>query len=640
MTIRIAALRVLPKLGWMNVLRVLKHRVFLKLGVYRCYSPAEWVVDPEPEFFSSVIEVQKLTLPPRKAWQKSAVYFSWFQQEIDEPPDWFVNPFNGSRLAEVDRHWSEISEAGLPIGDIKTLWEASRFEWVISFAQQAKLGDEAALQRLNEWLADWSEKNPAWNGPNWLCGQETAIRVMHLATAALILDEAIPLTEPLKHLLRLHLERISQTLGYALAQDNNHGTSEAAALFIGGHWLLQQGDASDEKQGAKWAAIGRHWLEERAQRLMFSDGGFSQYSINYHRLMMETYSLCELWRRKAALPTFSADLHQRLVSATYWLYAMVLPESGAAPNIGANDGANLLPLTDADYTDHRPAVQLAMVLFCDRIAYEATSFHRQQLDWLGLSLPMERAKPSEPVDHESSGFAVLRNEHVRVLLRYPRFRFRPSQSDALHVDFWWGANNVLRDAGSYSYNPSERWHRYFSGVAAHNTIQFDDRDQMPRISRFLFADWLQTDYHESITQENGVLCCAAGYTDRYGASHRRRICLEQTRMTVEDEVAGFERSAILRWRLQPLADEKNWVLQGNTVSGGGFSITLSSDMAFDSIAIKEGWESRYYLQKAALPVLEVCLSAPGKITTTMTWGNDPSPGQGPGQGPGPGPGPS
>ena len=38
-------------------------------------------------------------------------------------------------------------------------------------------------------------------------------------------------------MITLHLVRIAATLPYAIAQDNNHGTSEAAALFIGGAWL-------------------------------------------------------------------------------------------------------------------------------------------------------------------------------------------------------------------------------------------------------------------------------------------------------------------------------------------------------------------------------------------------------------------
>ena len=67
-----------------------------------------------------------------------------------------------------------------------------------------------------------------------------------------------------------------------------------------------------------------------------------------------------------------------------------------------------------------------------------------------------------------------------------RFRFRPSQADAMHVDLWVKDQNLLSDAGTYSYNTDARWLKYFPGTQSHNTVQFDDRDQMPRLGRFLF----------------------------------------------------------------------------------------------------------------------------------------------------------
>ena len=79
---------------------------------------------------------------------------------------------------------------------------------------------------------------------------------MHLAVAALILDQVNTTSDALQNLLVLHLQRIAPTIGYAVAQDNNHGTSEAAALFIGGTWLQKYGHK--EK---KWSELGRKWLE-------------------------------------------------------------------------------------------------------------------------------------------------------------------------------------------------------------------------------------------------------------------------------------------------------------------------------------------------------------------------------------------
>src|SRR5207237_687517 len=158
---------------------------------------------------------------------------------------------------------------------------ASRLDWAVSFAQQAAAGSGPALGRLNAWLADWTEHNPAYKGHNWKCAQEVSFRVMHLALASLVLGQTATPPAALVDLLVMHLARIEPTIAYARAQQNNHGTSESAALFIGGSWLARMG----RPQGARWAEQGRRLLEDRVARLIAADGSFSQHSVNYHRLM-------------------------------------------------------------------------------------------------------------------------------------------------------------------------------------------------------------------------------------------------------------------------------------------------------------------------------------------------------------------
>ena len=99
--------------------------------------------------------------------------------------------------------------------------------------------------------------------------------------------------------------------------------------------------------------LGRKWLENRGKYLIEEDGTFSQYSVNYHRMMLDTYSFVEVWRRNLSLKSFSSDLTERLKSASLWLHGLVSSVSGDAPNIGANDGALLLRLTDAPFRDYR-----------------------------------------------------------------------------------------------------------------------------------------------------------------------------------------------------------------------------------------------------------------------------------------------
>ena len=187
------------------------------------------------------------------------------------------------------------------------------------------------------------------------CGQEASIRVINLACGSLILDHENQTLKGIQQLIEMHLKRISPTINYAISQDNNHGTSEAAALFVGGSWLSSLG----HKSGTRWEKIGRKWLENRVDKLFGDDGSFSQYSINYHRLALDTLSFAEIWRQNLNRRRFSDQFYKKSSAATFWLYQLVSPENGFGPNIGANDGARLLQLTNSSFRDHRPSVQLA-----------------------------------------------------------------------------------------------------------------------------------------------------------------------------------------------------------------------------------------------------------------------------------------
>src|SRR5699024_8156365 len=114
-------------------------------------------------------------------------YFHYHRLDVGEIPDWFYDPFSKKGLDPKiqERHWTEINEFDLNTGDIKSLWERSRFDWVTDLAQAyAATKEEKYLTRLNELLNNWSEHNPVNKGINWRCGQETSVRVMKLFNAA------------------------------------------------------------------------------------------------------------------------------------------------------------------------------------------------------------------------------------------------------------------------------------------------------------------------------------------------------------------------------------------------------------------------------------------------------------------------
>ena len=614
MNLLFTKLRTYPKLGLRNLLRVLLYKLLSSLG---SVNEGKRLNLHKGSFFYAKDFIRISNTEVSKEWTDKGSWFSSHEFELNGIPDWHANPFKKGVRAEDNLPWNKISDFSDDLGDIKTVWEASRFAWVLKMVQRVRAGDESELSRLNEWLKDWVVKNPPYKGVNWKCGQEASIRVMHLAMATLVLEQSETPTENLKELISIHLQRINSTTSYAIAQCNNHAITEAAALLVGGSML-------NCNTGGAWSKRGRRLIESQVAKLVSEDGSFSQYSLNYHRLMLDTLCMVEVWRRKKAEPKFSEMFYQRAQSASTWLFNLINAANGDGPNVGANDGARLLPLTNTKYRDYRPTVQLSYALFYDQQAIEESGPWDDVLKLLNIESGRNSADRNDCFVADRGGFAVFRKGKAMTMMRYPRFRFRPGHADALHLDLWLGDRNILRDGGTYSYKAEQKWLNYFSGTQSHNTVQFDDRDQMPRLSRFLFGDWLKTSDLEDVQEEDGKTNFGAGYVCHKGTAHHRKISFSPNSLTVVDEVKGFNKKAELRWRLAP--GEWELVEEGGSVKTRsqdfpGFVLSVSSDEPYVRCALKEGWESLHYFEKTPLPVLEIETAVSCRLTTEIRWKN-------------------
>jgi hypothetical protein len=492
--------------------------------------------------------------------------------------------------------------------DIKDVWEFSRLDWLLCMAQRVRCGDESESRRLREWFSDWVATNPPYLGPNWMCAQEAGLRVLHLALTAIVLGEDAQPEPGLMTLVETHLRRIAPTTEYAIAQQNNHATSEAAALFVGGSWLRACGHTCD----MDFESIGRRLLERAVEACTCDDGTLSQYSLTYQRLFLDTMSVAELWRVRRGLAPFPERLQERVRCSVNWLDCLTDPISGDAPNIGGNDGAMLLPIGPVSYRNFRPCVRLAGSLFGQPVATEADEPSREQLKWLGV--PEPQAKPAERYRaFRSGGFAVSRGTDQLICMRLPVFKYRPAHADALHVDVWINGINVIRDSGSYRYSGDAVSRDWFPSTAAHSTIEFDGRSQMPRISRFLFGAWIRPSSVAIDLDGSGLGRVSAGYRDTWGACHTRTLRVSQTSVEVEDELTGFRTRAVLRWHLGALA----WRVHGGTASANGVSISVVADGEPVVPQLEYVDSSIHYGEKTSAPVLKAAVHRPCTIRTLI-----------------------
>jgi len=538
------------------------------------------------------------------------------------PPAWYTNPFTGE-IVPPQKHWSRLSDSAY--GDIKHIWELGRFGFAFTLARAyARTLDERYAEAFWTLIEDWRRNNPPHVGPHWMCGQEVAFRVIAWCFALQVFLAARATTArrvaALAEMVAVSAERIAANLAYALSQNNNHGISEAVGLWTVS--LL----FPEFRESRRWLELGRRHLEKQGLRLIHADGTFAQHSVSYHRLMLHDY----IWAYVVGHVTgynFNAELLARLRRATEFLAAVTDAETGHAPLLGANDGSLVLPLNNCDYLDFRPSVQAASALWQEKRRFPPGPWDEDLL-WLGAPAhsaynTKQTNSPSHPLTFDDGGIIVMRCGPARAYIRCTkRYRFRPSHADQLHVDFWYNGLNVLRDGGSFSYN-SHLWHSYFTGTEAHNTVQFDSYDQMPRVSRFLFAEWLSVvSVVPLTTTEDGALWRGC-YTDWRRCRHERQVeCQHNGReWFIWDNVAGYRDNALLRWRLAP---EGHWVLDENLCKWTATAITLEIrilDGEAAAIRLANGWESRYYGEKTPLPVLQVDLRPPhAKVLTVIRVG--------------------
>jgi hypothetical protein len=294
---------------------------------------------------------------------------------------------------------------------------------------------------------------------------------------------------------------------------------------------------------------------------------------------------------------FSGTFYEKAMAATDWLAQFTDPNTGDAPNLGSNDGAWLLPIGSGGYRDFRPSCALASTLFSDHSYFSDCAQANELLAWLGLQSKNACGPPAAFAAKvfADSGIIILQKGKTRIFMRLPGYKFRPHQADALHMDVWHDGQCLLQDAGTFSYAASD-W-QYYPSTAAHNCIEFDSRDQMPRLGRFLYGEWLSRDLIKTTDDSATVQ-----YVDYCGAVHRRTITVrDEFHIDVADEISGNFENAILRWRpAEPATSQAATGFENLKVK-----VTVTCDAEILLAQMADHKSSAYYLNSVHLQAFEV-----------------------------------
>jgi len=481
-------------------------------------------------------------------------YFSWDKRPL--PEDWNRHPISGNAYPKA--YWTQI-----PLGreDVKWAWEPARFDWLIAACRDIIPDPKAVLAAIRT-FKDQCRPN---EGVQWACGQETSFRMFALMVAATVLQlrdrEA---AAEVRAMLVPHAERIALALNYAMSQENNHGLSESAALFLAGHALPEHPAAST------WKAEGKTHFVRQVYAQFTEDGWYAQHSHNYTRVALLD-GLIALRVASHFGDSLPDGVIVRLEEAAKLLAGVA--HEGRVPNYGANDGANVLPLHACDYSDFRPILAAVLRATGYGSPYEPGPWDELS-EWFGL--PLTSGAPIVPRSSREGGYYVLAEGPWRAAIRCHTYQNRPAQADMLHLDLWHKGLNLLRDGGTYSYNDPHGIGSFLKMTPAHNAITIDGESQMEKISQFMWG--VETESKVIQTSDKEFLGEHYGYRTKHGVVHRRGVTLREQEVVITDDlIAAFPKSYAMNFRL----GGENWRFEGSAIVNDQFSISISGHPDLD-----------------------------------------------------------
>ncbi len=418
-------------------------------------------------------------------------------------------------------------------GDHKIVWELNRHQHLVLLAQSWLLtGNSECLVEIQRELESWWAANPYGRGINWASALEVAFRALSWIWVYHFTGEHM---EP--HFRRHFLESLYAHgchLEHNLSvyfSPNTHLLGEAVALHALGTLF------PDFPHATRWRAEAGAMVRAQMDAQVHADGSHFEQSAYYH-----VYAL-DMLLFPAILDPMPPDYLAKLAHMADYLDALLgLAPHRRLPLIGDDDGGRFFhPYGERD------AFGCASLAACARFFRRSTwTFQPEDAAeiaawWFdGETSVATPAQSPHSRFFENAGIAVMQATDVHIVADTGPFGpggAGHSHSDTLSLTVRRGAEDLLIDAGTYTYVADPKSRNWFRGSAAHNTIRIDELDQAIPIGPFRWQAkpevevlaWRSSD-------ESDFLDAACAYR---GFRHRRRIVFCKPGLIfILDEIEG------------------------------------------------------------------------------------------------------
>lgn len=419
--------------------------------------------------------------------------------DISTDYDWITNPKTKYKY-DINEHWTKIKDLDSKAGDIKYVWEKSRFSYLYLLIRYDYHFDQDNSKLVFDEILSWIEHNPINMGPNYKCSQEISLRILNWTFALFFYKNSLNLTEKIFNKIinsiYQQIQHVNSNINFSLKTvRNNHAITESLALYLVG--LLYP----FFPESVAWKKKGKKYFEQEIEYQIYEDGSYLQFSMNYQRVVVQLLTWAIILSKKNE-ERLAASVYSKAELSLNFLVNQINLDKGQLPNYGANDGALFFRLNNCNYRDYRPQLNSLKYSIDDKVLFNQSEV-LEDCNWYGMKEPtvlyLELPKLAS---FKNGGYYSIRDELSFTFIRCGSYKDRPVQADNLHLDIWVDGKNILRDAGSYLYNSSINDIKFFNGTIGHNSIMLGEYDQMLKGSRFIWYYWTKSIYAEVIEKND------------------------------------------------------------------------------------------------------------------------------------------
>ena len=405
-------------------------------------------------------------------------------------------------------------------GDHKLIWELNRHQHLVLLAQAWLLTRRREFQEeLERQIDHWIQENPFQCGINWTSALEVAFRALSWMWIAHWMGEHLgpSLLPRFQRMLYLHACHLEHNLSVYFSP-NTHLLGEAVALHAMG--VLFRGD----RRAASWERRGAAIVAEEMTRQVRSDGSHFEQSTYYHVYALDMFLLHAVLHGDV-----TRAYRDKLARMAEYLDAC-LPESGALPLLGDDDGGRLFHPYGERPRFALGTLAAAGIYFSRPEWIRSPLACQEQALWLFGGKALETPEGKRPTERYSclfpdTGMVVMSASGIHVLCDaggFGPFSAGHSHADTLSLVASKGKEELLIDSGTFTYVSDPRLRGAFRGSAAHNTIRIAGLDQATPRNSFAWSNPPQVEIlawnSDAIRDHLDAVC-------RYSGFSHRRTCL-------------------------------------------------------------------------------------------------------------------